>query len=157
MRWALSFASYTEVARQTAEQFLDQLSEIMRALRLLAAQSYASFDVGSTQAKFLRHLGQQQPLSQAELARATATDPTLAGRVVQSLIARGWVHRSTRRDDRRQYLLSLTASGQRMRKRVLSARRRVAERLVRGLDKKDLIDCERIEHKLKAALANEAE
>jgi DNA-binding MarR family transcriptional regulator len=134
---------------------LDRLGEITRSLRLLAAQAYASFDVGSTQAKFLRYLGQHQPLSQAELARATVTDPTLTGRVVETLIERGWVERAVSATDRRQYVLSLTAAGQRLRKRVEAARREVAERVVRGLDGKDLSDFARIEQKLKAALAKE--
>jgi DNA-binding MarR family transcriptional regulator len=143
------------VSRLAPEQFLDRLGEITRSLRLLAAQAYASFDVGSTQAKFLRYLGQHQPLSQAELARATVTDPTLTGRVVETLIERGWVERAVSATDRRQYVLSLTAAGQRLRKRVEAARREVAERVVRGLDGKDLSDFARIEQKLKAALAKE--
>lgn len=143
------------MSRPAPEQFLDRLGEITRSLRLLAAQAYASFDVGSTQAKFLRYLGQHQPLSQAELARATVTDPTLTGRVVETLIERGWVERAVSATDRRQYVLSLTAAGQRLRKRVEAARREVAERVVRGLDGKDLSDFARIEQKLKAALAKE--
>lgn len=143
------------MSRLAPEQFLDRLGEITRSLRLLAAQAYASFDVGSTQAKFLRYLGQHQPLSQAELARATVTDPTLTGRVVETLIERGWVERAVSATDRRQYVLSLTAAGQRLRKRVEAARREVAERVVRGLDGKDLSDFARIEQKLKAALAKE--
>ncbi|HET9933631.1 MAG TPA: MarR family transcriptional regulator [Polyangiaceae bacterium] len=145
------------MARRSPEETLDRFGDVTRGLRLLSGQAYATFDVGTTQAKFLRYLGQHQPLSQAELARATVTDPTLTGRVVQSLIERGWVDRDVSREDRRQYVLSLTAAGQRVRKRVEAARRRVAERLVAALDDRDLADFDRIAQKLKAALASAAD
>ena len=140
------------MTRRTPEETLDRFGEITRGLRQLSGQAYATFDVGTTQAKFLRHLGLHQPLSQAELARATVTDPTLTGRVVQSLIERGWVDRDVSTEDRRQYVLSLTASGQRIRRRVDAARREVAERLVAALDDEDLADFDRIAQKLKRAL-----
>lgn len=141
------------MTRRTPEETLDRFGEITRGLRLVSGQAYATFDVGTTQAKFLRYLGQHQPLSQAELARATVTDPTLTGRVVQTLIERGWVDRHVSTEDRRQYVLSLTPSGQRIRRRVEAARRRVAGRLVAALDDKDLADFARIARKLTAALA----
>lgn len=141
------------MTRRTPEETLDRFGEITRGLRLLSGQAYATFDVGTTQAKFLRYLGRHQPLSQAELARATVTDPTLTGRVVHTLIERGWVDRDVSSEDRRQYVLSLTPSGQRIRRRVEAARRQVAERLVAALDDKDLADFARIAQKLTAALA----
>ena len=82
--------------------------------------------MGSTQARFLRHIGDHSRSSQADLARATASDPTLTGRVLQSLIARGWVVRRRSDEDRRQYLLELSASGRRARARVEAARMRRA-------------------------------
>jgi hypothetical protein len=44
------------------------------------AQAYATLELGSTQARFLKHIGQHSRISQAELARLTETDPTLTGR-----------------------------------------------------------------------------
>lgn len=148
-----AYATRLRCVSRRPEQTLDQLGEITRAVRLLSGQAYASFDVGTTQAKFLRYLGEHQPLSQAELARATVTDPTLTGRVVQSLIERGWVDRDVSTEDRRQYVLSLTRSGQRVRKQVEAARHNVAARLVAALDDADLAAFERIAAKLKATLA----
>ncbi len=49
-------------------------------------------------------------------------------------------------------MLELTASGQRARKRVDEARRRVAERMVAALEDRDLADFERIAKRLLAAL-----
>lgn len=118
----------------------------------MAAQAYANFEVGSTQAKFLRQIGLSPRISQAELARATATDPTLTGRVLDTLVERGWVERTRSDTDRRQYVLELSPAGQRVRKRVDEARRRVAERMVAALDDRDLSDFERVAKRLLAAL-----
>lgn len=137
--------------RTEPERVLDSFSQISRRLRAAAAHSYASFEVGSTQAKFLRQLGQDAPLSQAELARKTVTDEALTGRVLKSLIDRGLVQRKRSRDDRRKYLLELSAAGQSARARVESARRALARRMHSTLDQRDLSDFERIAAKLLAA------
>jgi DNA-binding MarR family transcriptional regulator len=145
------------VARPEPDEFLERFSDLSRCLRALAGRTYATFEVGSTQAKFLRHIGQNSRISQADLARATATDPTLTGRALETLIDRGWVRRSNSAADRRQYVLQLTAAGQRIRKKVEEARRRIAVQMTDVLDARDLEDFERIARKLLAALDEPAE
>jgi DNA-binding MarR family transcriptional regulator len=140
------------VARRDPDEFLERFSDLSRCLRALAGRAYATFEVGSTQAKFLRHIGRNSRISQADLARATATDPTLTGRALETLIDRGWVRRSNSEEDRRQYVLELTAAGQRMRKKVEEARRRIAVQMTDVLDGQDLDDFERIARKLLVAL-----
>jgi DNA-binding MarR family transcriptional regulator len=140
------------VARREPDEFLDAFSALARAIRGAAAQSYASFEVGSTQAKFLRQIGKTRGISQAELARATVTDPTLTGRVLETLVERGWVRRKRSSEDRRQYVLELSAAGARMRKRVEGARAHIAARMVTKLDARDWDDFERIAARLHAAL-----
>jgi DNA-binding MarR family transcriptional regulator len=140
------------VRRREPDEFLETFGAVARSVRATAAQAYAQFDVGSTQAKFLRHIGQNRGTSQAELARATVTDPTLTGRVLDTLVERGWVTRTRSDEDRRQYVLELTPAGQRARKRVDQARRELAERMVAALDDRDLDDFERIARRLLAAL-----
>ena len=114
----------------------------------MAAESYATFGVGSAQAKFLRYIGRHSRISQAELARATQTAPTLTGRALEPLVERGWVRRKRSDEDRREYILELTASGKKMRKRVEDARLRVAERIVAVLSERDLEDFDRVAKKL---------
>lgn len=138
------------MANREASDFLDRLAELTRALRAVAAESYASFEVGSTQARFLRQIGRSKGISQAELARATQTDPALTGRALETLVDRGWVRRRRSEADRRQYVLELSAAGERTRKRVEDARAAVAERIVGELDDRDLDDFERIAKKLLA-------
>lgn len=138
--------------RRDPDEFLETFGALARSVRAVAAQAYADFEVGSTQAKFLRHIGRNSRISQAELARATVTDPTLTGRILDTLVERGWVERTRSDADRRSYVLELTASGQRARRRVDEARRQVAERMVAALEDRDLADFERIAKRLLAAL-----
>lgn len=107
--------------------------------------------MGVTQAKILRHIRRDSRLSQADLARALETDPALIGRGLETLIERGWVRRKRSEEDRRQYILELTASGQRACKRVEEARRGVAERVAAALDERDEEDFQRIAKKILAA------
>ncbi len=140
------------VAKRDKHEFFERLSAVSRRLRAVMAQAYASFEVGSAQAKFLRHIGQHSRLSQADLARATETAPTLTGRALEPLIERGWVRRKRSQEDRRQYVLELTASGQRARERVEAARSGIIEQLVGVLDDRDVEDFERIAGKVLKAL-----
>ncbi len=128
---------------------------VMRTLRSVASQAYATFDVGSTQAKFLRYIGRDSRLSQADLARATDTAPTLTGRALETLVERGWIRRKRSEEDRRQYILELTASGQRARERVEEARAGVIERLSKVLDDRDVADFDRIAKKILAEFEGE--
>ena len=125
-----------------------------RFLKAVVARSYVALDIGSTQAMFLRHIGRDSRISQADLARATETAPTLTGRAIESLVERGWVRRKRSEEDRRQYVLELTAAGQRTRDRVEEARTGMMDRITRALDEKDLEDFDRISRKLRAALAD---
>jgi DNA-binding MarR family transcriptional regulator len=140
------------MGRRAGSEFVDKLGVLSRALRAALGEAYASLGLGQTQGKFLRHIGRNSRISQADLARATATDPALTGRVLETLIARGWVRRTRSAEDRRQYLLELTTSGQRVRDRVDAARSLLAEHVGSALNKRDLADFDRIAEKIRAAL-----
>lgn len=132
-------------------EFIESIGALSRSLRTVAGLEYAPLDLGATQAKFLRYIGRNSAISQADLARATQTDPALTGRALETLVERGWVRRTRSKDDRRQYVLELSASGQRVRRRAEDARRSAAERVVAVLDDSDLKAFERIVRKIVAA------
>jgi DNA-binding MarR family transcriptional regulator len=136
------------VPRRDTREFFERFTGVSRLLRSIAEQAYATFEVGSTQAKFLRHIGRNSRISQADLARATLTAPSLTGRALETLIERGWVRRRRSEEDRRQYLLELTAAGQRARERVEETRERIIERITAALDEQDVEDFDRIATKL---------
>ena len=135
------------------DDLLETFSSLTRDLRAAAAQAYAGFEVGTAQAKLLRQIRKQSHISQAELARATASDPTLTGRVLATLMARGWVHRRRSDEDRRQYVLELSPRGQRVCERIESARAGIARRIADALDARDRRDFARLADKLRGAFA----
>lgn len=137
--------------RREPTEFVDQFGAVRRRITAVAALAYGELEMGSMQAKLLRHLGLRGKSSQAELARATQSDPTLTGRTMQTLIDRGLVRRERSNEDRREYVLDLTAAGRKMRERVDKARARVAAQLVAALDDRDLEDFDRIAGKILAS------
>jgi DNA-binding MarR family transcriptional regulator len=145
------------VARRDSHEFYESFSAVTRRIRSVAAQAYANFEVGSAQAKFLRHIGLHSRISQADLARATETAPTLTGRALETLVERGWVRRKRSEEDRRQYILELTAAGQRARERVDEARDGIIKRMAAALDERDVEDFDRIAKKILAEFEDSVE
>jgi DNA-binding MarR family transcriptional regulator len=137
--------------RRDPTEFLEMFATLRRCLTAVAAQAYATLELGSTQGKFIRHIGQHTRSSQADLARATGTDPTLTGRVLQTLIERGLVRRERSDEDRREYVLELSAAGRRVQERVEKLRGQLAARVVAVLEERDLEDFDRIAKKILAA------
>jgi DNA-binding MarR family transcriptional regulator len=137
--------------------FLDTYSALTRTLTAMLTQMYSDAEIGATQAKLVRHVARSGAISQAELARSTRTDPALTGRALQGLIDRNVLRRERSDVDRREYLLELGAAGPAMLARVDRVRERMAERLVRPLDVRDLQDFDRIASKLMVAFGAESE
>jgi len=140
--------------RRDPTEFFETFGSVRRRLHAMAADVYAAIDLGPMQAKLLRHIdartGPHRPISQAELARVTDSDPALAGRVLGALIARGLVVRKRSDEDRREYVLTLTAAGRRTRERIEQLRGELAARVVTALDQRDLDDFARIARKILA-------
>jgi DNA-binding MarR family transcriptional regulator len=137
--------------RREAGDFVDLFGALKRRLMAVATQAYAAAGMGRIQGKLLRHVGERSPISQAELARATDTDAALTGRTVQGLIADGLVRRQRSEEDRREYVLELTAAGRRAKERVERARAELGARLGAVLDERDREDFERVVRKILAA------
>lgn len=144
------FGYSSPVIRSDPHAFFERFTGLWRDLKGVVAEAYAEIEVGSAQAKFLRHIGKNSRISQADLARATDTAPTLTGRALETLIERGWVRRKRSEEDRRQYVLELTASGQRTRARVEEAREQIIQRIAAALDDEDVEDFDRIAKKILA-------
>lgn len=139
--------------RRDPDEFFERFSAVKKRISALAAQTYATVELGSMQARLLRTIGRQPRISQAELARATESDPTLTGRVLASLLERGLVRRERSDVDRREYVLELSAAGRRLHERVDKLRAQLVARIGAALDDRDLDDFERIADKLLAAMA----
>jgi DNA-binding MarR family transcriptional regulator len=141
------------VRKRGSREFIDSFGAVTRSLRALAEEAYAAFEVGTAQAKLLRHIGSAGRISQADLARATQTAPTLTGRALETLVKRAWVRRKRSEEDRREYELELTPAGHRIRERVEEARDGIVDRVATVLDEKDYEDFDRIAKKILTAFA----
>src|SRR5262245_38166748 len=135
------------MSRRDPIEFIDTFGIMRRRLSALAAQAYATIDLGPMQANLLGHIGRSAPISQAELARVTDSDPALAGRVLGALIERGLVQRERSKQDRREYVVAPTAAGRRICNRIDKLRSELAARIVNALDQRDLDDFDRIAKK----------
>lgn len=132
--------------------FIERFGLVRRKISALGAAAYAELDLGTMQAKTLRHIGKNSQISQAALARAIDSDPTLTSRTLANLIERGLVKKERSEEDRREYVLELTAAGKRLVEKVNKLRGDMAARVVGMLDDKDLADFDRVSRKLLAAL-----
>jgi DNA-binding MarR family transcriptional regulator len=140
------------MARREPTEFVEMFGAVKRRITAAASHAYAAADLGTLQAKLLRQIGMHGRSSQAELARATDSHPTLIGRALETLIDRGLVRRERSDEDRREYVLDLTPAGKRARDRVEKLRASFHARIVAALDDRDLDDFDRIARKLLAAL-----
>lgn len=139
--------------RRDPEEFIQRFSAVKKRISGLLGQAFSSIELGTMQAKLLQHIGRHSRLSQAELARATESDPTLTSRTLQTLIERGLVRRERSDTDRREYVLELAPAGRRVREQVEKLRAELVSRVVTALDDRDLDDFERIAAKILAATA----
>jgi len=143
-------------SRRLAHEFLDTYARLKRSLAALTAREYAQLELGSAQVRFLKQIARSPSISQAELARATETDPALTGRALQTLIKRGWVRRVRSATDKRAYVLQLGAGGKRIMSRVEAVRSELAEQITASLDDRDRDDFQRIVDKIVTAIEQRA-
>ncbi len=140
--------------RRRSREFVDSFGAVTRCIRAIAGDAYAAFEVGTAQAKLIRHIGSAGRISQADLARATQTAPTLTGRALETLVRRGWVLRKRSEKDRREYQLELTPSGYAVRDQIEEARDGIVDRVGAVLDPKDFDDFARIANKILGAFGS---
>ena len=143
-------------SRRLAHEFLDTYARLKRSLAALTAREYAQLELGSAQVRFLQQIARSPSISQAELARATDTDPALTGRALQTLLKRGWVRRVRSATDKRAYVLQLGAGGKRIMARVEAVRSELAEQITASLDDRDREDFRRIVDKIVTAVEQRA-
>ena len=138
--------------RRPKTPFIEAFSALKARLQGVVDKAYAPLGIGSTQARLLRAVGERRAMSQADLARATGTDPALTGRALRTLLDRGWVRRRRSREDGRAFSLELTPEGEALFTQVEAARDALIARLDDALDESDKAAFDRVVRKLLAAL-----
>lgn len=109
-----------------SQAILELFGRVRRQVNLLATQELSRFGVGPKQAILIRYLARHQPISMADLARATVTDPAAVGRAIDGLMKKSWVTQQEHPDDRRCWRLSLTREGMVFAKRIQAVYRKIA-------------------------------
>jgi DNA-binding MarR family transcriptional regulator len=133
---------------QDPQAFIETFRVFRRCVMAVASEMYGDVGMGSTQIRFLKHIARHGRISQADLARATGTDPALTGRALQGLLDRGVIRRERSKADRREYLLDLGPAGGESFAEVERMHAKLAERIVKPLDDRDMKDFERITKRL---------
>jgi MarR family transcriptional regulator, lower aerobic nicotinate degradation pathway regulator len=101
-----------------AQQALDSLRRIVRALREAARQAERRYGLSGAQLFVLHKLAEASPISLNELARLTHTHQSSVSTVVTRLVRQRLVRRVRSPRDARMLQLTLTPSGERLAKRA---------------------------------------
>lgn len=102
------------------------LSDVARLLRTEFDRRVRRLGITRAQWLVLTRLHRRPGASHSELAEMMEVEKATAGRMIDRLVANGWVERRTQRDDRRVKRVYLTREAERVHKRIW----RVAEATV---------------------------
>lgn len=97
--------------REQAEEFDPVLGPVGLAFRAMMAAFERDAGVGASKSYFLRLIGREDGITQAEVCRRFGADRSRVTRVAQSLEKEGLVVRERGGDDRRTVRLHLTDKG----------------------------------------------
>jgi DNA-binding MarR family transcriptional regulator len=101
------------------------IKALQRELERQVSEAMAPLGITAAQADALVVIGQAEPLALKELGGLLVAEAGHPSRLVDRLVAAGWVRRGVARDDRRRVELSLTPAGRRLAARVNAAREHV--------------------------------
>jgi len=125
-------SSSRRTASEETREILNSLRHIVRSLRVSSRNAEQRVGLSGAQLFVLQCLSRQSPCSVNELAVATATDQSSVSVVVSRLVARGYVHRVSSKQDRRSVELSLSPAGRTL---LLTAPEAAQDRLLAALSK----------------------
>src|SRR5688572_20978955 len=109
-----------------AKKLLNCVRRLVRELRLSDRETQHRYGLSAAQAFVLHALREKEALTVNEIAERTATDQSSVSVVIQRLVQRRLIRRVVNPEDRRSFLLSLTARGRTlMRKSPLTAQEKI--------------------------------
>lgn len=95
--------------------------DLVVEMRRFFVRTAAEHGLTPNQLSVLYRLGPGEPASMAQLVDATGVDPSNLASVVTAMEGRGWVRRQVSPHDRRSRQILLTADGEALRGRVVTA------------------------------------
>ena len=96
------------------------ISDVARLLRTEFDRRVRRLGITRAQWLVLTRLHRRPGASHSELAEMMEVEKATAGRMIDRLVANGWVERRTQRDDRRVKRVYLTREAERVHKRIWS-------------------------------------
>ncbi|MET0984788.1 MAG: MarR family transcriptional regulator [Steroidobacteraceae bacterium] len=116
----------------TLERFLPyRLSVLANTVSLKVAAAYQQrFGLTIPEWRVMAMLAQYPNISAVDVAERTAMDKVAVSRAVQSLMAKGHIKREIHSEDRRRSMLTLSAAGRGVYKRVIPIARAFEQQLL---------------------------
>lgn len=96
----------------------------------------------------------QDGLTQLELAHATFRDQTSTSRIIDNLVKRNLVYRSSNPLDKRSNLIFLTDNGKKLQKSLIKIVQKTMTDAIDGIDKEDLDTCLNVLNKISNTVSN---
>jgi DNA-binding MarR family transcriptional regulator len=104
-----------------AARVLQAIRRMVHALHVASRAAERDYGLSAAQLFVLQKLAENRAISLNDLAARTLTHQSSVSVVVQRLVARGLVHRAVAGEDRRRIVLSLTARGRAIARRLPEA------------------------------------
>ncbi len=127
------------IQRPIEEEILDHYQSLMRNVADSHAHEFLAVDVTMSQAKVLYVASLRPGIGMTALAHELGVGLSAVSGLVERLVASGYLERHEDADDRRQQLVTLTASGTRALDRLRELRAELVRRLLIGLDAHELV------------------
>jgi DNA-binding MarR family transcriptional regulator len=123
----------------TLERFLPyRLSVLASTIGAKVAATYDQrFGISIPEWRVMAMLAQHPDISAVDVAERTAMDKVAVSRAVQGLLSKGHIKRQIHAEDRRRSMLTLSASGRAVYKRVVPAARALESQLLTALSARE--------------------
>lgn len=120
-------------ASRAALPLTSLLADVVRLLRRDFYTQTAGLGLTPALARLLYHVNRAPGCRQAELAARLDVSPVTLGRMIDRLVARGYVRREPDPEDRRAVRVYVAARGAPLIARMIEVERRLTARATRGL------------------------
>ena len=126
--------STDDALQRDAQALHEALSHLVRVYQFRDRDRICCYDVSVTQCHALEVLVERGPLRSVSLAEALKLDKSTTSRVVDALVRKGYVEKSTDVDDARAVSLRVTRQGKALYQRINGELIGQQAELIRGLD-----------------------
>lgn len=131
------------------------ISDVARLLRTEFDRRVRRLGITRAQWLVLTRLHRRPGASLSELADMMEVEKATAGRMIDRLVANGWVERRTARDDRRVKRVYLTGDAERVHRRIWRVAEETVDAALAGLSKRESRQLMDLLSRVKSTLVSE--